>query len=134
MSKITRRGLIRTGGLAALAVTSLAAANSGEAAAEVRAETVFHVFAFQWKPEATEALKEKAAREIAALQGQIPGLLHTHVGPNISPRGKGYTFGGIMQFKDRASLEAYPRHPAHQALLTWLVPLIDAIELDLCTQ
>jgi hypothetical protein len=40
-------------------------------------------------------------------------------------------FGGIMQFKDRASLDAYPKHPAHQALLTWLAPLIHAIELDL---
>jgi hypothetical protein len=53
------------------------------------------------------------------------------VGPNISPRGKGYTFGGIMQFKDKAALDAYVQHPAHQSLLAWLVPLIDAIELDL---
>jgi hypothetical protein len=44
---------------------------------------------------------------------------------------KGYTYGGIMQFKDKASYDAYSSHPAHQALLTWLVPLIDAIELDL---
>ena len=64
-------------------------------------------------------------------QGQIPGLLETHAGPNLSPRGEGYTFGGIMRFKDAASLEAYTRHPAHLALLKWLVPLIDAIELDL---
>ena len=35
------------------------------------------------------------------------------------------------QFKDQASLDAYVQHPAHQALLAWLVPLIDAIELDL---
>jgi len=46
-------------------------------------------------------------------------------------RGKGYTFGGIMQFKDKASLDAYFQHPTHQALLAWLVPLIDAVELDL---
>jgi hypothetical protein len=36
-----------------------------------------------------------------------------------------------MQFKDEAALEAYFTHPMHQALLAWLVPLIDAIELDL---
>jgi len=46
-------------------------------------------------------------------------------------RGKGYTFGGIMQLKDKASLDAYFQHPTHQALLAWLVPLIDAVELDL---
>ncbi|HXJ88520.1 MAG TPA: Dabb family protein [Candidatus Binatia bacterium] len=92
---------------------------------------VFHVFAFQWKQGTSDAQKERARKDIGAFQGVIPGLLQTHVGPNISPRGKGYTFGGIMRFKDQASLEAYFVHPAHQALLTWLVPLIDAIELDL---
>jgi antibiotic biosynthesis monooxygenase (ABM) superfamily enzyme len=99
--------------------------------AESESADVFHVFAFQWKQGTSEAQKDRAAKEITAFQGQIPGLLQTHVGPNISPRGKGYTFGGIMQFKDKASLEAYVQHPAHQALLAWLVPLIDAIELDL---
>jgi antibiotic biosynthesis monooxygenase (ABM) superfamily enzyme len=124
---------MQAGGLAASAVTLLAAAKI-DAVAEEHAGSAFHVFGFQWKPGTSEDQKERAAREIVALQRQIPGLLQTHVGPNISPRGKGYTFVGIMQFKDRASLDAYPQHPAHQALLVWLVPLIDAIELDLSTK
>jgi len=128
MPKITRRTLIQNGGIAA---TVTSAGQSKIAAREDGAESVFHIFAFQWEPDASEAQKDKAAREIAAFQGQIPGLLQTHVGPNISPRGKGYTFGGIMQFKDKAALDSYVRHPAHQALLAWLVPIIDAIELDL---
>ena len=122
---------MRVGGLAASAVTLLAAANTGEEMAEAQAVSVFHVFAFQWKSEATDAEKEKAASDIRAFQGTIPGLLETHVGPNISPRGKGYAFGGIMRFTDQAALDAYVQHPSHQALLVWLVPLIDAIELDL---
>ena len=125
---------MRTGGLAAAAVTLLTAAKPGEAGSEEKGASVFHVFAFRWKPNVSEVQKERAAKEIGALQGQIPGLLQTYLGPNISPRRKGYTFGGIMQFKDKASLDAYPQQPAHQALLTWLVPLIDAIELDLCTR
>lgn len=131
MSEMTRRKLLCNGGLAAAAVTLLAAAKPSEAAPEEKAGSVFHVFAFKWKPEVSDAEKERAGREIAALQGQIPGLLQTHVGHNISPRGNGYTFGGIMQFRDETSLDAYPQQPAHQALLKWLVPLIDAIELDL---
>ena len=94
-------------------------------------DSVFHVFAFQWKPQATEAEKKRAAKHIRAFQGVIPGLLQTHVGPNISPRGKGYSFGGIMQFSDKASLDAYVEHPTHKALLKWLVRLIDAVELDI---
>jgi antibiotic biosynthesis monooxygenase (ABM) superfamily enzyme len=131
MPKITRRTLVRKASFAASSVTLLAAAFPKGAAGESQTENVFHVFAFQWKPEASEAMKAKAAKDIAAFQGLIPGLLETHAGPNISPRGKGYTFGGIMRFKDHASLDAYVQHPAHQALLKWLVPLIDAIELDL---
>lgn len=131
MTKITRRALIRGGGIAISLATFNPLALPEVAAKENDTGSVFHVFAFQWKPGTAEAQKDRAAKEIAAFQGQIPGLLQTHVGPNISPRGKGYTFGGIMQFKDKASLDAYVQHPAHQALLAWLVPLIDAIELDL---
>jgi hypothetical protein len=131
MSKITRRMLIRTGGIAA-SIAGLASLELHESAAgENDNGNVFHVFAFQWKPGTSDTQKDQAAKEIAAFQGQIPGLLQTHVGPNISPRGKGYTFGGIMLFKDKAALDAYVQHPAHQALLKWLVPLIDAVELDL---
>jgi antibiotic biosynthesis monooxygenase (ABM) superfamily enzyme len=131
MTTITRRTLIRNGGIAASVATVFPDNPPLVTEGEEAAGTVFHVFVFQWKAGTTEAQKDKAAKEITAFQGQIPGLLQTHVGPNISPRGKGYTFGGIMQFKDQASLDAYVQHPAHQALLAWLVPLIDAIELDL---
>ena len=122
---------MRSGSLAALAVTLDSHTFAEGPMQAEQAGNVFHVFAFQWKPQTTDADKARAAHDIAAFQGQIPGLLETHVGPNISPRGKGYAFGGIMRFKDQASLDAYRHHPAHLALLSWLVPLIDAIELDL---
>jgi antibiotic biosynthesis monooxygenase (ABM) superfamily enzyme len=131
MTNSTRRALLRDG-IAAIGAATLISLNLPEAArADSEPASVFHVFAFQWKPGTSEAQKDRATKEISAFQGVIPGLLQTHVGPNISPRGKGYTFGGIMQFKDKASLDAYVQHPAHQALLAWLIPLIDAIELDL---
>jgi antibiotic biosynthesis monooxygenase (ABM) superfamily enzyme len=130
MPEITRRTLMRNPGFAASA--SLMPSGLANATAEEGATgNVFHVFAFQWKPTASDADKARAIKDISAFQGQIPGLLETHVGPNISPRGKGYTFGGIMRFKDQGALDAYIQHPSHQALLVWLVPLIDAIELDL---
>jgi hypothetical protein len=131
MTNSTRRALLRDGCVAVGAATMASLSSPDRARAESGSASVFHVFAFQWKPDASEAQKQRAAKDIAAFQGVIPGLLQTHVGPNISPRGKGYTFGGIMQFKDKASLDAYVQHPAHQALLAWLVPLIDAVELDL---
>ena len=89
-----------------------------------------HIFGFKWKPEATEALKARATAEILAFDGRIPGLIEVHVGQNVSPRGQGYTFAGLMTFTDRAACEAYSVHPEHMALLEWLVPLIDPLELD----
>jgi hypothetical protein len=132
MSTFTRRMmLLNTGVTASLAALTPVVSATETARAAENSPIVFHVFAFQWKEGTTEAQKERATSEILAFQGVIPGLLQTHVGPNLSSRGNGYTFGGIMQFADKASLAAYPQHPAHQALLQWLVPLIHAIELDL---
>jgi antibiotic biosynthesis monooxygenase (ABM) superfamily enzyme len=129
MANPTRRTILQ---LASAAGVTLLPRNASKlASAQTDSTAIFHVFAFQWKPGTSEAQKEKARKDILAFQGVIPGLVQTHVGPNISPRGKGYTFGGIMQFTDEASLEAYFKHPSHLALLQWLVPLVDAVELDL---
>ena len=83
-------------------------------------------------PGVTEEQKEHVAREIRKLQGQIPGLLETWVGKNFSPRGRGYELGGVMKFADRQSLDAYGPHPVHQALVSWLMPLIEPVEIDFC--
>ncbi|MGH9519759.1 MAG: Dabb family protein [Terriglobales bacterium] len=89
-----------------------------------------HIFGFRWKPHATAADQARASEQILAFRGSIPGLISVHVGPNLSPRGQGYTFAGLMTFTSSADCEAYSAHPAHLALLDWLVPLIDPVELD----
>jgi hypothetical protein len=89
-----------------------------------------HMFAFRWKPGVTEDQKQRVISEIRELQGQIPGLMETSVGVNGSPRGQGYELGGVMKFADRSVLDAYESHPVHQKLLSWLIPLIDPIEVD----
>jgi Stress responsive A/B Barrel Domain len=126
----TRRSFIRKGSCAGVASLITSGLPDG-AEAQSNNASVFHVFLLQWKAGITLAQKDRATKEILAFQGVIPGLLQTHVGPDLSQNGHSFAFGGIMQFKDQASLDAYPKHPAHRALLAWLVPLIDAVELDL---
>jgi hypothetical protein len=89
-----------------------------------------HIFGFKWKPEATDADKARAAKEILAFRGVIPGLIEVCVGENVSQRGQGYTFAGLMKFVDKEAADFYSIHPAHMALLQWLVPLIEPVELD----
>ena len=91
---------------------------------------IVHTFAFRWKPDVTEEDKLRVLAEVRGLQGQIPGLLETSAGFNLSPRSQGYGFGGSMKFVDEAALAAYNAHPVHQKLVGWLMPLIDAIEVD----
>jgi len=90
-----------------------------------------HTFLFQWQPSVTPEMKDRAAREIRALQGKIPGLLETSYGTNLSQRSQGFTHGGVMKFRDKAALDAYLPNPAHQKLVDWLMPLLKvAAELD----
>ncbi len=91
---------------------------------------MIHMFAFRWKAAATEEEKNRAIAEISAFRGKIPGLLEVYVGTNVSPRGAGYETGGVMKFTDATALASYTVHPAHKALLAWLLPLIDPIEVD----
>lgn len=91
---------------------------------------IVHMFAFRFKPDVTEEQKMRVLTEVRGLQGRIPGLLETNAGFNLSPRSQGYGFGGSMKFADEAALAAYTVHPVHQELVGWLMPLIEAIEVD----
>jgi hypothetical protein len=89
-----------------------------------------HMFAFRFKPDVTSAQKDHVLTEVRKLREQIPEVLESWVGLNISPRGQGYELGGAMKFRDSAACERYNAHPVHQALLLWLLPLIEPIEVD----
>ena len=89
-----------------------------------------HMFAFRFKSGVTQEQKERVLSEIRKLQSEIPLVLESLVGRNDSPRGNGYELGGVMKFADKAACEAYGVHPVHQKLLSWLMPLIDPIEVD----
>lgn len=90
-----------------------------------------HTFLFQWQDGVSAQDQERAALEIRGLQGQIPGLLETSYGANVSPRSQEFTHGGVMKLRDAAALEAYFRHPVHEKLVQWLMPLLKvAAELD----
>lgn len=89
-----------------------------------------HMFIFRWKPGVSEEQKARVIPAIRALQGQIPGLIETWVGTNVSSKSPDYVLGGAMKFEDKAALDAYGPHPVHVALLEWLMPLINAVEAD----
>lgn len=92
---------------------------------------ILHTVAFQWKPQATDAHRQRALVELRALKAQIPELLEAHVGHNFSAHGQGHELACIMKFADRPALQVYAEHPAHRKLTEWLLPLVTLIEIDL---
>jgi Stress responsive A/B Barrel Domain len=89
-----------------------------------------HMFAFRFNPNVTSAQKDRVVAEIRKLKDQIPEVLESWVGLNVSTRSQGYELGGAMKFADPAACDRYNSHPVHQALLVWLLPLIEPIEVD----
>ncbi len=74
--------------------------------------------------------KSRASAQIKAFQGVVPGLLETVAGMNTSARGQGYEFAAMMRFVDQDALDAYQVSAVHMALLHWMVPLVEAVDLD----
>ncbi len=76
---------------------------------------VRHILLLQPRPDATPEAIEACRKGITSLVGQIPGLVDCHWGVNfVAPeRREGFTHGFSMDFRDRASLDAYGPHPAH---------------------
>jgi hypothetical protein len=78
---------------------------------------VRHILLLQQRPDATAEDIEASRAGLAALVGQLHGLIDFHWGGNVAPveRRGGFTHGFSMDFVDRASLDAYGPHPLHQA-------------------
>ena len=85
---------------------------------------ILHTFAIRYQPETSQADKNRALAGILAFQGQVPGLLEIHAGPNFSARANGFEYGAVMKFTDRQSLAAYLVSPLHQEFLAWVGPLV----------
>jgi len=93
---------------------------------------VEHVVLFKVTPEATEEQKERLIAELGALKDKIPGIVDLSVGRNFSDRNQGFEIGLVVRFVDRAALEAYGPHPAHQGCVQQFVAPIkqDVIVVD----
>ncbi|WP_026566794.1 Dabb family protein [Bacillus sp. UNC41MFS5] len=93
---------------------------------------VEHIVLIKLLPKATVEQKEELIRRTLLLKNIIPGILDIQQGINFSDRNKGYEIGLTVRFKDRASLENYGPHPAHQEIFTYLkeIGLEDIIIVD----
>jgi hypothetical protein len=93
---------------------------------------VIHVVLFEWKDGAPPEAIDRAVAELRALKGKIPGIVDLSTGANFSARAQGFHHALLVRFTDRAALEAYGSHPAHQRVVQEvLTPIMaDVLAVD----
>jgi quinol monooxygenase YgiN len=88
-----------------------------------------HLVLLRFKAEAGAAAIAAIEREFVALRDQIAGVRDIEWGTDVSPEGlaKGFTHAFLLSFDDAAARDAYLPHPAHQAFVARLKPLLDDV-------
>ena len=91
-----------------------------------------HVVLFKVKAGMPAASVKAMVDGLAGLKRRVPGIVDLSVGANFTDRNKGFTHGLVVRFRDKAALETYLPHPAHQEVVqSYIRPIIeDLIALD----
>jgi len=88
-----------------------------------------HVVFFKFKDGTTKAQTKEIVDAFVALKDKIEGITDFEWGPSESVEGLNddFTHCFVATFKDKAALEAYLPHPAHQEFVSLLKPKLDKV-------
>ena len=88
-----------------------------------------HVVFFKFKDSATPDQIQGIENAFIELAGKIETVKGFEWGKNVSPEGldDGFTHCFFVTFKDKAGLEVYLPHAAHQEFVGTLKPLLDKV-------
>lgn len=114
--------------LTVVCVTGLAL--SGVAADKPpRSGKLQHVVALKFKSTATAQQIQQIETAFRALKKKIPQVKGLEWGTNVSRENlnRGFTHCWILSFKSEADLEAYIKHPEHQAFVELLRPVMEEV-------
>lgn len=76
-------------------------------------KSVMHVVVVKWKPEATDAEKQRALDGVKTMAAAIPGIKNIWLkADRVQPREFNTAFA--IEFESRADADAYVEHPAHK--------------------
>lgn len=119
-------------GVVLMSNVHFAAPDKGDGAKALR-----HVVCFKFKADAKPEQVEGIVKAFADLPSKIDGITAYEAGTNNSPENlnKGFTHVFVVTFKDEKAREAYLPHPAHEAFVTQLKPILeDAFVIDYWTK
>ncbi|MFC4992082.1 Dabb family protein [Rubritalea tangerina] len=90
---------------------------------------VRHVVMFKFKDTATTEQIQSIEKHFASLPKKIDTIVGFEWGTNISKENlnEGLTHCFFVSFKNQQDLDAYGPHPAHQAFVKELKPILDKV-------
>ena len=91
--------------------------------------TVEHIALIEPNEGVSEEEAQKVMDGIRALKGLVPGVLEVKIGKNFTDRAPHIKYAASITLADKAALEAYGPHPAHQDLLKILMPIVKTITI-----
>lgn len=85
-----------------------------------------HLVLFSFRDELSAEEVSQAVARFAALPSQIPAVQAFEWGENVSPEdlNHGYTHCFLLTYADAAARDAYLVHPAHEAFVDFIKPLL----------
>ena len=75
-----------------------------------------HIVCWKYKPEITDDERRQHRAKLKNLPNVIPDILSFKVGADILHLERSFDTGLVAIYPDRAALDAYTVHPAHQAV------------------
>lgn len=76
-----------------------------------------HIVCWKYKTDVTDEQRENHRAKLNALPGLIPGVISLSAGADTLGLPRSYDTGLTSTFADRAALDAYTVHPAHQEVV-----------------
>ncbi|NLT69306.1 MAG: Dabb family protein [Verrucomicrobiaceae bacterium] len=88
-----------------------------------------HFVSFQFKAGTSEDKIHEIVTGFLALKGKIDTITGLEWGgtENVEPRNDGFTHSFLVSFRDKAGLEVYLPHPAHQEFVKLLRPHLEKV-------
>ena len=99
-------------------------------AADDKDKSVYrHVVMFQFKEDVSKAKVAEVEKAFMALQGKIDTIVDIEFGTNVSPEdlNEGLTHCFLVTFKNKAGLEVYLPHAAHQKFVELVKPRLEKV-------
>lgn len=127
MTLKTTAPTIMTGLLIGLFASYLTTAQAGANNKEKRVYR--HVVMFQFKEDVSKNQVTEVEEAFMALQGQIDPIVDIEFGTNVSPEelNDGLTHCFLVTFKNKAGLEVYLPHAAHQKFVDLVKPRLEKV-------